>query len=64
MHTQQMNQEIARLHRAESLRMSSRHVAVEQDVAAAPSRTASRLIVRVRTLVRHVSWHPQPSRAH
>jgi hypothetical protein len=63
MHTQQMNQEIARLHRAETLRMSSRHVAVEQEESTA-SRAAEGLAVRFRALVRRTSWHPQPSRAH
>ena len=63
MHTEPMNQEIARLHRAETLRMSRRHVHVEQDApAAAP--VADGLLLRIRAFAWRPSWHPPTLRAH
>jgi hypothetical protein len=56
MHDQLMNQDIARLHRADILRQSSRRVAVVGHELPEP-RTTESVVARVRGLARHVAWH-------
>ena len=63
MHTDLMNQEIARLHRAETLRMSSRHVAVEKEPAIDRSALSS-LVARFTVRFRRTVWNAPAARTH
>ena len=60
MHDQLMNQEIARLHRSEILRQSSRRVAVVGHELPERRNVSDGVVARFRGLARHVAW-PVPA---
>ena len=57
MHDQLMNQELARLNRAETLRQSSRRLAVVGHELPEQKQTTGSVVALVRGLARHVAWH-------